>query len=131
MEEGQPMNVNNDFHIDSLHARITDAEEALKEARQRWYDALPTIPAGTTDCPACGCDWTEYPALQRVEEGYQRWTNGQVYTRHHEPYVHWSTDSWDDMSEGGEFEYVQCNPFRAEGGGCGAAFQIPDDEEWD
>lgn len=119
--------MNTDFHIDSLLARVTDAEEALKEARKRWYDSLPAFPI-QENCPQCNADWTEYGNLQRMEEGYQRWTNGNIQSQHHENYVHWSTDGWDDMSESGDHEYVQCNAFN---GGCGAAFQIPEDEEWD
>lgn len=118
--------VSGDFHIDSLAARVADAEQALKEARKRWYESLPELVGDK--CPNCGADWTEYGHLTRVEEGYSRFTNGQMMVEEAPAFAHWSTDGWDDMSESGEFEYVWCSPFN---GGCGAAFQIPDDEEWD
>jgi hypothetical protein len=122
------MNVTNqDFHIDSLHARITDCVEQLAEARKAWYEALPPL-LSVESCPICANDWTDFGHLQRMEEGYARYTNGNITTDDGESHVHWSTDGWDDMSEQGDFEYVTCNVFN---GGCGACFQIPKDEEWD
>jgi hypothetical protein len=125
------METNNGYTLDSLAARITDAEEELARRRKDWYDALPPMPL-SEKCPVCGCDWTDYGNLQRMEHGYERWTNGDVQEADESQggglYLHWSTDGWDDMSEGGDFEYVQCNAFN---GGCGACFQIPEQEDWD
>lgn len=121
------METNNGFHIDSLAALIADKEEQLAEVRKRWYEALPPLPLAE-NCPVCDCDWTDYGNLQRMEHGYERWTNGQMMLAEPPHHVHWSTDGWDDMSEQGDFEYVQCNAFH---GGCGACFQIPESEDWD
>jgi hypothetical protein len=127
--------------MNPMDERLASAEKELSEARQAWYVALPEFPAEAVECPECGLDWTEYGHLQKMEEGYQRWTNGNVVTSEDEgrgydgrgvvagtTYVHWSTDGWDDMSESGDHEYVQCNAYN---GGCGACFQIPEIEEYD
>ena len=119
---------------------IAEAEAALRDARAAWYATLPAFPADGV-CVNCGRTWDEYGSVQRMEHGYERWTNGQIeevdgLSRSigligypvETSVVHWSTDGWDDMSEQGDFEYVQCNGFN---GGCGQSYQLPEEEAWD
>lgn len=128
------MTTNQDFHIDSLLARVTGIEEQLADARRTWYTALPEFPADGI-CVGCGADWTDdYGSVQRMETGYVRWTNGEVQevSEGGPKFAHWQTDGWDDMSEHGDFEWVECNSYRAAvPAGCGMAYKIPEREEWD
>lgn len=116
-----------------LRQAIVDAEAALGQARRAWYDSLPVLPPDGI-CPSCGAEFAEHGTIQRVELGYTRSTNGNVVDGEPgdtEARVHWSTDGWDDMSEGCEFEYVECNAYKAASPGCGQAFKIPEHEDWD
>lgn len=109
-----------------LAERVKEAEERLQEVRRTWYSGLPDFPAdGRCEC---GNDGTEFGDWQHVEVGYQRWTNGEWAGDH----LHLSTDGWDDMSEGGEFEWVECNRY-ASGSltpSCGRAYKIPENMEY-
>jgi len=118
----------------ALHAQIEDlslgdrlgaAEAFLAEIRRMWLSALPELPAdGVCEC---GNDGLEFGAYQQIEVGYTRWTNGEW----DEDHLHLSTDGWDDMSESGDTEWVECNSYRAGQPGCGKQYRMPENVEWD
>lgn len=118
----------------ALHAQVEDlsigdrmgaAEVFLAGVRAQYVNSLPPFPAdGVCEC---GNDGTEFGSWQHVEYGYTRWTNGEFDGDH----LHLSTDGWDDMSESGDVEWVECNSYRSGQPGCGKAYKMPDDVEWD
>lgn len=118
----------------ALHAQVEDlslgdrmgvAEAFLAETRRMYVSSLPEFPAdGVCEC---GNDGTEFGSWQHIEYGYTRWTNVEFDTDH----LHLSTDGWDDMSESGDVEWVECNSYLAGQPGCGKAYKMPDNVEWD
>lgn len=98
-------------------AELHAAEQALRAARQAWYETLPELTDGLR-CSKCGNgdDWRD---LHVHEEGYTRWVGCQIDGE--KLIAH--TDGWDDMSDEGEFEYVMCD-------GCGQAHVMPDGLEF-
>ena len=109
----------------AVDERITLLEQALQEARRAWYASLPDFPANGR-C-ACGNPGDEFGNWQHIEVGYTRWTNGD----HADGFLHLSTDGWDDMSEGGTFEWVECDAYQASNPNCGQAYKVPENMEYD
>jgi hypothetical protein len=103
--------------------RYEAAAKAYHEAGRTWVQSLPDFPADGV-CPSCGQTGVEHGLWQHNEPGYFRWTNGQV----DDGVLTLSTDGWDDMSEHGSFEWVECNEFN---GGCGSAYKLPENVEWE
>lgn len=112
---------------------LATAEAALRDARHVWLMSLPEFPADGV-CPNCGQDGSEFGAWQHQETGYSRWTNGKIRRPDEDenfaPYLHLSTDGWDDMSATGDIEWVECNRYNTPAG-CGAEYRMPDNVEWD
>lgn len=110
----------------TLAVELRTAEKALREARQRWYESLPEFPADG-HCLFCDNDGTEFGDWQHIEEGYSRWTNGSF----EDGVLRLPTNGWDDYSDQGEFEWVECNAYQAgHPEHCGAAYALPEDMEW-
>lgn len=111
---------------DTTYGRLASAEQHLREARSAWYAELPDFPA---DGHCADCGGTEWIAM---EIGYSRWTSGEWVEPDEDEqagHLHLYTDGWDDMSESGEFEWIECDQFRS--GGCGKEYKVPDEREWD
>lgn len=109
---------------------LTPETEALKamwrmirDAQDAWYATLP--PAPTDTCPKCGST----DDFRVVEEGYSRFTMAETF----DGYWLAHTNGWDDMSESGEFEYIECwGDIRRDHPNdpvdhCGTYFQMPGD----
>lgn len=104
--------------------RLEAARAELRNAELAWYDSLPPFPAdGRCEC---GADPTESAAFTISETGYERWTSAEWAGDH----LHAFTDGWDDMSDDGRLEWVECDPYRGSTG-CGRAYRLPDGVEYD
>jgi hypothetical protein len=105
---------------------LTAAFQALGEAEravQAAIERLPVLPNSDSPAPAPDSNQARYGIPdQVVEGGYQRWTD-LIFGERGIP-GSWlaSTDGWDDMSEGGSYEYVEAG---------GAQWQSPVDLDWD
>ncbi len=114
------------YRTSSLYGRVIGLEEQVRSAYCDWYDSLDEFPADGV-CPNCGQAGSEYGDYQIQEIGYTRTTNCEVA----DGVLGAHTDGWDDMSEGGTFEWVECQGRHPQGGWCDAEYKIPDNREWD
>ncbi len=114
------------YRTSSLYARVIGLEEQVRSAYCDWYDSLYEFPADGV-CLICGQDGTEHGDYQITEIGYVRLTHCAV----EDGVLHAIVDGWDDMSEGGTFEWVECQGRNAAGGPCDAEYKVPDNREWD
>lgn len=116
----------------SLDERLRIAERVLENAQQLWYAQLPDFPADG-QCE-CGNPGSEFGAWQHVESGYIRWTSGNATSDG----VRVVGDGWDDMSEGGTLEWMECQSVASYVDdhvhytkACGRCYKVPDNLEWD
>lgn len=91
----------------------TAVAHAMNEIRERLIDNLPKLP--TTGI--CDCGKSDY--FYVVEPGYWRTTNASVSCGT------WTAtaDGWDDMTEEGAFEFMEC-------GFCNAMYEKPHNIIW-
>ena len=94
------------------------AVDAAVVALREQVAGLPAFPADGV-CPHCdGGEW------RVVEPGYWRWTR----TTFEDGVL--SANGWDDMSEEGAAEWIECDRYSSVSTGCGAAFQAPESLWW-
>lgn len=99
---------------DRLSSAMEVARAAFIRAARTWQASLRSFPTDGT-CLDCGNGY--YYTI--VEYGYWRHTSASADSG-----TLWaSTDGWDDMSESGDVEHVECVE-------CGACYQLPDNTEW-
>jgi hypothetical protein len=119
-----------------LEEIASELEALVLKARHAWIKALPELkvlwpkPAGEgveVLCPYCDQELTTFRSLSVMEPGYTRIVGASISYNEEEPsewMLYASTDGWDDMTEEGEYLYLECEA-------CDGKIAVPEERlEW-